>query len=114
MTTEQRRSKRKPPDQEIEVVNAMTGHVVGRIGNLSCDGMMLVANELLRDDALYQFTFSLPDASGEKSALEVGMHEQWSEPAGVANQYFAGFRIIDISERDQELLQQWVEREAAK
>jgi hypothetical protein len=111
--TEHRRSKRKPPDQPIEVVNAMTGHVVGQIGNLSCDGMMLVANEPLRDDALYQFAFSLPDAGGEKNAIEVGMHEQWSEPGG-ANQHWGGFRIIDISERDAELLRDWVEREAAK
>jgi len=42
------------------------------------------------------------------------MHEQWSEPAGMANQYFAGFRIVDISDRDAELLQAWVERESAK
>jgi len=111
--SEQRRSKRKPPDQPIEVTNAMTGHVIGRIGNLSCDGLMLVATEPMRDDALYQFTFSLPDAGGEKNALEVGVHEQWSEP-GAAGQHWGGFRIIDISERDAELLRDWVEREAAK
>jgi hypothetical protein len=112
--TEHRRSKRKPPDQPIEVVNAMTGHVVGQIGNLSSDGMMLVANEPFRDDALYQFTFSLPDAGGERIAIEVGMHEQWGEPAGGANQHWAGFRLIDISERDAEVLRAWVERDSAK
>jgi hypothetical protein len=111
---EQRRTKRKPPEQAIEVSNAMTGAVLGRVGNLSSDGMMLVASEPLRDDALYQFSFSLPDASGDKTSLELGVHEQWSEPVGGSNQYWAGFRIIDISERDAELLRAWVEREAAR
>lgn len=110
--TEQRRSKRKPPSQTIDVTNAMTGAVIGHIGNLSVDGMMLVAHEPFRADALYQFSFNLPDEHGEKTSLEVGMHEQWLEPGGMANQYWAGFRIIDISERDAELLRGWVERDS--
>jgi len=111
--SEQRRAKRKPPSEAIEVVNAMTGTVIGRIGNLSIDGMMLIASEPLRDDALYQFMFSLPDARGDRAAIELGMHEQWSEPANTPGQYWAGFRLIDISDRDAELLRAWVERENA-
>ena len=110
---ELRRAKRKPPEQPIQVVNAMTGATIGRVGNLSINGMMLIADAPFREDALYQFVFQLPDAKGNNVALEVGMHEQWSEPASVPGQYWAGFRIIDIAPHDAEILAAWVEREGA-
>ena len=56
-SAEQRRSRRKNPESLIQVVNAMTGHGMGRVGNLSVDGMMLIATTPTREDALYQFVF---------------------------------------------------------
>jgi hypothetical protein len=109
---EQRRSKRKSADGIIQVVNAMTGDVMGRIGNLSIDGVMLIANTAMREDALFQVVFHLPDDQGRPVALELGVHEQWSEPASVPGQYWAGFRIIDIAPRDFEVLKAWVGADA--
>jgi hypothetical protein len=111
--SEQRRAKRKPPEEPIVVVNAMTGATIGRIGNLSVNGMMLIADGPIREDALFQFVFQLPDGKGSKVAIEVGMHEQWAEPANVPGQYWAGFRLIDIAPHDAEILAAWVEREGA-
>ncbi len=105
---EHRRNKRKSVDVPIEVTNAMTGGTIGRIGNVSVDGMMLIAYSPVRDDALYQFSFLLPDSNGGH-AIEVGMHEQWTEQTGGAGQYWAGFRIIDISPEDHQRLTEWVE-----
>lgn len=108
---EHRRNKRKPPDRAIEVTNAMTGAPVGRIGNLSIDGMMMIAYAPVRADALYQFTFLLPDGRGASHPIEIGMHEQWTEQSGGAGQYWAGFRIIDLSPEDQARLAAWIERD---
>jgi len=110
---EHRRAKRKPPSRPIQVINAMTGASVGHVGNLSINGMMLIGDAPLREDALFQFVFHLPDPKGNEVALEIGMHEQWSEPASVPGQFWAGFRIIDIAPHDLEILEAWVEREAA-
>ncbi len=38
---EHRRSPRKPPGVIIQVTNVMTGEVIGRLGNISAEGMML-------------------------------------------------------------------------
>ena len=110
---ELRRAKRKPPEELIQVVNAMTGAIVGRVGNLSINGRMLIGDAPFREDALFQFVFQLPDGKGNKHALEVGMHEQWAEAANVPGQHWAGFRIIDIAPHDLEILQAWVDRESA-
>jgi len=110
--SEQRRSRRKSVDTNIEVVNAMTGDVMGRAGNLSVDGMLLISREPLREDSLFQFVFHVPDEHGNAIPIEVGVHEQWTEPVEAAGQYWAGFRIIDISPRDFEVLKSWVENAA--
>jgi PilZ domain len=107
---EHRRAPRLRAEATIQVVNSITGEAAGRIANLSIDGMMLVTDRPARDDALYQFTFQLPDQRGQLRQLEIGMHEQWSEEAGVPGQHWVGLRFIDISPEDHALLQAWLER----
>lgn len=114
MNEQRRRSRRKAVESVIQVVNAMTGATIGRIGNLSIDGMMVIANLPLREDALYQFIFNLPDPHGHPVPIEVGVHEQWIEHANAPGQHWAGFRIIDINARDYDLLKAWVERGEAR
>ncbi len=106
---EHRRSKRRHPDRQVQVFNTLTGEPIGQIGNLSSDGMMLIASREIRADALYQFSFPLHNSQGGPIEIETGMHEQWSEPASTPGQYWAGFRIISISADDQEMLNEWVE-----
>ncbi len=106
---EHRRAKRRHPDQPVHVINTMTGEPIGQIGNLSSDGMMLIAHREIRPDALYQFSFPLHRERGAPVEIEAGMHEQWSEPASVPGQHWAGFRIISIGVEDQELLTEWCE-----
>jgi hypothetical protein len=108
MSAEQRRSKRKFVDGVVHVTNAMTGVVIGRVGNLSIDGMMVIANSPVREDALFQLVFHLPDTDGRPVPMEVGVHEQWTEPASAPGQYWAGFRIIDIAPRELEVLKAFV------
>lgn len=106
-----RRSKRRQVDENIPVVNTMTGQVMGQVGNLSVDGMMLITARPLKSNALYQFSFHLLDVRGLPVQLEIGCHEQWSD-SSQTGQAWAGLRIIDIAPRDQDLLAAWVERES--
>lgn len=103
-----RRAQRKRADVIIQVTNAITGEIMGRIGNLSADGMMLIASRPVQDDALYQFVFHLPNDHGQPYTLEIGAHEQWSEPANAPGQYWSGFRFIDIGEADAAVLGKWI------
>ena len=107
-SAEQRRSRRKNPESTVQVVNAMTGHSMGRVGNLSIDGMMLIATTPTRENALYQFVFHLPDERGQPVPIEVGVHEQWSEPANVPGQFWVGFQFIDVAPQDLATIQSWL------
>lgn len=105
---EKRRLPRKRPDVALQVTDAMTGEVVGRLGNLSLEGMMLLASVPIADDALYQFVFHLPDSHGQLRPIEVGAHELWTEPATVRGQSWVGFRFIDIGADDTRTLREWL------
>ncbi len=106
---EHRQSVRKPPDRPIEVLDVITGRPIGRVGNLSVDGMLLISQRALPANALFQLSFSLPSADGAGSRpLEIGVNEQWGERASAPGQFWTGFHIIDISREDQERLTAWV------
>lgn len=110
MNAEYRRSPRKRAQETIEVTDTMTDHVVGRIGNISESGMMMLATVHLMDDALFQFRFSLPDGSARGRAIEIGSHQLWSDAANVPGQFWAGFRFIDMSPEDAAHLRAWIEQ----
>lgn len=106
---EHRQSLRKPPDRPIDVLDLITGRPIGRVGNLSVDGMLLISQRALPANALYQLSFNLPavDGSGARP-LEIGVNEQWGERASAPGQFWTGFHIIDISPEDQDRLTAWI------
>lgn len=111
MSNEHRRNHRLAINHMVEVSNAITEQVIGRIGNVSADGLMLIGHRPIRDDALYQFSFTFPPDRPGARRIEIGVHEQWNEPASVHGQYWAGFRIIDIAADDRTTLVQWLQRQ---
>ena len=105
---EYRRSLRKAAYVTIPVSNKMTGEVMGRIGNLSADGMLMVCDAPVVDGALFQLGFELTNAQGRPQAIDVGVQEMWAEAANVPGQYWSGFHFIDISGKDLEAIESWI------
>lgn len=106
-TREHRRSPRRKVSETILVSDVMTEEVVGRIGNLSEGGMLLIAGTTLNDDALYQFRFRLGGMDAPE--IEVGAHLLWAEQARTAGQTWAGFRFISLTDDHRDLLNAWVD-----
>ncbi|MGV8931492.1 MAG: PilZ domain-containing protein [Luteimonas sp.] len=109
MINEFRRARRRKASDMILVTDLMTERMVGHIGNLSESGMLLIANETLVDDALYQFQFFLPDAHGKMAPVEAGVHLLWLDPASAPGQAWTGFRFIAVAEPYMSHLRAWIE-----
>lgn len=106
---EHRRNQRKRAHRAIPVTDTITGQPIGHIGNLSTDGMLLISSRRLGEDALFQFSFDLPASTAQSTRpIQVGVHEQWAEAANVPGQFWSGFRIIDISPADFDVLNNWI------
>lgn len=107
--SEHRRNTRKRAHHAIAVNDAIAGHQLGYVGNLSIDGMLLISGRQMPENALFQVKFELPNGATAKShTLEIGLHEQWSETANVPGQFWTGFRIIDMGPEDYNILFDWV------
>ncbi len=109
MINEFRRAKRRKAAGTISVTDMMTERVVGRVGNLSETGMLLMATEALVDDALYQFRFNLPNDKGDGMPVEVGAHLLWMDSASAPGQAWTGFRFLGITEQQARHLRTWIE-----
>lgn len=103
-----RRAPRRQVSDLVPVTDQMRECVVGRLGNVSETGMLMLASMPLREDALYQLRFPLPLSDGRQQAIDVGVHLLWSEPAHVPGQSWTGFRFLTLSREHRQLLRQWV------
>lgn len=110
MSDERRTAPRIPVPAPISVTDSITGETIGRVGNLSRNGMMLICHQPLHDGALYQVRFRL---NGDSQEIETGLHTMWTEQASTGGQQWSGLRIISISAPDAELLDQWLDSVAA-
>lgn len=106
---EYRRSPRKAPFVTTPVNNAMTGEIMGRIGNLSSDGMLMVCEEEVATDALFQLGFELVDSDGNSQPINVGVQEMWCEAANIPGQFWVGFHFIDISDDNLNAVESWLD-----
>ncbi len=108
MNVEYRRAKRRKAAHEILILDTMTEEYVGKIGNLSESGVLMVTNRPLTSDALFQFRFELTTDRDEKLAVEVGAHELWADEAAAPGQVWSGLRFIDISPESLSNIRVWV------
>ena len=109
MIEEFRRAKRRKVADTVLITDAMTDSVVGRIGNLSETGMLVMASAPLVEDALYQFRFRLHDARLPDIHMEVGAHLLWLDRASAPGQAWTGFRFITIPTDQAEKLRHWID-----
>lgn len=109
MINEFRRAKRRKAAGTISVTDVMTERIVGRIGNLSETGLLLMATEALVEDALYQFHFDLPNDKSEDMGVEVGAHLLWMDAASAPGQAWVGFRFMGITEKQSRQMREWIE-----
>jgi len=105
---EYRRAKRRKVG-DIDVVDTMTGQVIGKLSNLSETGMLLILGEPLISDALFQLRFALTSETGKSRSVDVGAHELWSDEAAAPGQIWTGFRFIDVGPEDVAFIRGWVD-----
>ncbi len=109
MNDERRNAPRKAARVPVDVIDNITGETIGRIGNLSRSGIMLICHQPLHDEALYQLRFRLPDSRGSEVEIEAGVHAMWTEQATTGGYQWSGLRIISISAPHATALDRWLE-----
>ena len=110
MSNDSRRTQRRNVHEPVMVVDTMSEQIIGRLGNLSESGMLLVANAPLVEDALYQLRFEITEPTGRVLGIDVGAHLIWVGSANTPGQSWAGLRFLTIDEGRLDVLRQWIAR----
>ena len=113
-----RHKPRRDVEARIEVTDCMTGQVVGRIGNLSESGMLLLvdtplqAEAPLRAEALYQLQFDLASVVAGTDPVRVGAQVLWLDSSDGQGRTWAGLHFIHLPAGQRRRLQAWIDRGA--
>ena len=105
MNQERRNDPRKHVTAPVVATNVLTGEPAGRVGDLSHNGLLLIAAQPLNYGALYQLRFALP---GNGGSIDAGVHVMWTQAAATPGQHWAGLRIISIAPDAAAALDAWL------
>jgi len=115
VATEQRKQARKIANEILEISDQVTGSELGRVVNISAEGLMLLSGDPIAVGSVYQLNLKLPRLINHHSHISFGAEAVWSTPAAQPASFWTGFRIIDASEENvltiDELILDWHEME---
>lgn len=108
---EKRKSPRKVADEVLQVSDKITGSYIGRVVNISAEGLMLLSHEPIVMGSVYQLEMDIPEGGGDVKRVGFGAEAVWTTEATQPDSYWTGFRIIDISGEDvlsiDDLIMEW-------
>ncbi len=100
---------RIPVNQSVFVRDAIRDLEVGKLVNLHNEGFMVIGGLDIQCDCLYQLTFNMAVPVDGESSIGVGAECLWRTETGGDDQYWAGFHIIDLAEKDRPIMKKLVE-----
>lgn len=106
-TAEHRRAPRRRVETRVDVVDVMTGEMVGQVANVSEHGLLMLARLPMQEDCLFQLRFSLPDLDEGYLPIDVGVHMLWTSGAATG-QTWLGARFLSLTDESQARLRAWI------
>ncbi|WP_096085351.1 PilZ domain-containing protein [Agaribacterium haliotis] len=105
MSSELRKSERHELHKPLLVKNCISAEVLGTLVNLSSEGLMLLGPAEVNEGGVYQVEIAFSDGV---SVLTMGLECLWVNPGAEESQVWSGYKIIDISDDAQALLEQCI------
>ena len=106
-----RSQRRRTLAGSVKIINQFDDVVLGRLVNITTEGLMLVNSTPLTTDTLYQVVLDLPESLNNTTRIELGMDCLWTSPTTPdADMYWSGCHIIDISDAMFEALKLLIEK----
>jgi hypothetical protein len=102
--SDRRRSGRNSTRHIAKVIDATTDRVLGRLANITEDGMMVVTDKPVIVYEIYHIRLTLPKPVNGTSSLDLQAQARWSKPDRNPRFRNAGFRFVQITEDDEELI----------
>jgi CheY-like chemotaxis protein len=106
-----RKQTRKRIGTVLRLFDRSNGKSMGRLGNISLEGLKLVTREELHVASRHPFSMVLPETLGGSNTLSFDAQVVWCRKSeDVPGEFHAGFRIIRISDNDLRILVQLIDK----
>ncbi len=106
---ERRRLPRKKISCDVEVFNSDMNEHIGRLVNITIEGMMLISPEPIELEKMYQFGMSLPPEIHGSSTISFKADSLWSDEADVPGHYWTGFQFVHMSRKNIDTIENLIE-----
>ncbi|MCU7943146.1 MAG: PilZ domain-containing protein [Candidatus Thiodiazotropha sp. (ex Cardiolucina cf. quadrata)] len=108
---EQRHSPRKVANEVLIIADQITGSHIGRVVNISAEGLMLLSDEAMVTGSVYQLDLLLPIPKHDQEKVSFAAEAVWCTEASQPDSFWSGFHIIDMNPDDvliiDELILDW-------
>lgn len=94
-----RKLERKELNQAIVVLDTINGGVFGELVNITTEGLMVMTDREIETQAIFQLSLQLPEIIKGANHVIIGADCLWCRRAENFYRYWAGFQIIDASEK---------------
>jgi len=101
-TGDMRREQRFQVSRAIRAINRETGDEVGRLVNISTDGIMLLGAVPVEENSILELILAFGEQGTETIAL--GVESLWCHSNDDHSRFWSGHYIIDISQQDMQRL----------
>jgi hypothetical protein len=92
-----RKLQRQELNTTILIRNSMTRELVGELVNITVEGLMIISDQEMSTNSIFQFSLELPEAINGQSSIDLGVDCLWSRSAENFNRHWSGYQIIDAS-----------------
>ncbi len=109
---EQRKLKRRNFILNIEVQEENSGKILGDLGDITTEGIMLVSDDPILEDKLFSLKIQLPEEADEQ--LEIGFEAQSIRCQKTIHEaiFITGFKITTLDEENRKKIEYFIEEYA--
>lgn len=109
-SSDERGARRRQLYFNLAVYDDDTGEMLGRLSDLTHEGLMIVSPRPLDVDRLYRLRVELPDALGNPVALEFVARSRYCRPDVNDDYHDTGFHIVDGGAAHVDTVREWIAR----
>ncbi|QTA93423.1 PilZ domain-containing protein [Desulfonema magnum] len=102
---EKRKLKRRHLIYYLDVFERKTGQFVGKLVDITTDGVMLTTEFPIKSGVILQLIMLLPEEIRDHKQITFDARTQWVEKSIKPDFYDIGFELLSISHKDIEIIE---------
>ena len=87
------------------VLDEASGEVLGQVGNLTLEGIMICSDRPLKIDQIYSLQIELPDEVDGRPRLSVLARSLWCLRVSNPTHYATGFELLNLENADKRVIE---------